>query len=112
MKNEIEIGDRVKCINAKLQTPPPGLSWATDALPILEGRDYIVHGIRKCACGKIKIDVGFTSPTMTTACDCYQKTTDGAWWFNSSRFRKIEPKYKVVEVSETINHEVKKLIYS
>lgn len=96
-----EIGDIVECID---------VSGGTNIHLVLH-RKYIVYGVDYCC--KQVIDVGLKiaySYSRCRACGNVHGLYGETAWLNASRFRKIEPSYKVVEVTETISEQIKELI--
>lgn len=103
-----EVGDIVECIESH--------THSTGSPSISKGQRFVVNGIFECNCLR-GLDIGLKvnkNPMHRTCrkCGFISTVKNNIAYFHSKLFRKIEPEYKVVEVSEEINKQVKELILS
>lgn len=100
-----QIGDRVKCINAKkgdFQTS------------LVLNREYIVYGIKTFPCGCVGVDVGiFFNEKHHLRCACSKNYTWHVYkgdieWSSSKRFVKVQDKREYIAVQSNV--EVEELI--
>ncbi len=105
--SKINVGDRVTCINA---TPKPSQVGTTTGL--VEGRDYIVYGVKtNPCCGTKVLDVGLINTSAKESiciCGADNKRVDGVNWKSASRFikkeesTKTEEKVNVIKLTEDL----------
>lgn len=103
----IQQGDKVICIKTSKDSEY--------APKIHEGRYYIVNDIRESCCGGVGISVGLDWKRIPVAQKCEicgkrLNDVDDVPYYKISCFRKIEPESRVIEVSESILEQAKKLL--
>ncbi len=99
----IEVGNMVICVDDS--------DIREGAPKIKKGNKYIIESIWTC-CDRIGYSVGtYYAKTEQVCCKtCKTKYYYEVCFYKPRRFRKIEPEYRTVEVSETINEQIKELI--
>lgn len=100
-----EVGDIIVCIDD---------SGLTKSYPkIYKGYKYVISGIFKCShCRAWAVQIGLLYSKPISKCMTCKNHNEPQIiaCYGPHRFRKIQPNYKVVEVSETILEEARELI--
>lgn len=105
--NEIKIGDVVICIRVgslpNQEAVPP---------PLKLKAEYIVQGIKICACGRKMFDVGIAAIFEISVCTCgVEFHNESIYWCASERFVKRDTRSiaeRITEAIETENYELAK----
>lgn len=77
----------------------------------IKGQEYIIKDKTTCSCGKLSIFIGvmLKSYMMSSICrDCFSTYNGRKWWFCSTSFRKIEPKF-TNEVTKELKEQFKEI---
>lgn len=97
-KGDIAICVTVGQMTNQKGTPPP----------LRKDMEYIVQGVKICACGSITLDVGFGAMGITVMCcsGCTRKTmNEPIWWCSAKRFVKKDLRSKEEQIAEAIESE-------
>lgn len=78
-------------------------------IQIKKGDVFTVLGIKECRCGRIALDVGFSTPCVpgydnVSEChDCGHKVKTQTWWLRSTLFVPIdETEFKQIEYTKIL----------
>lgn len=102
--NNVNVGDRVICVNTKPLTPggiPP---------PLKLYEAYIVQGIKTHSCGNVAFDVGLTTMHDLKMCKCGNRyKCHGIDWAGAFRFVKEDEldaalAAEMQEINELVAH--------